>query len=57
MKPEPSLFDDVNDEVEAAADAEAEADVAAGRTIDHGKMKAWLQSWGTSKELPPPDND
>ena len=53
-KPEPSVFDEIDDQAEAAADARADADVAAGRTVDHEAMKAWLLSWGTPDELPPP---
>ncbi|MBF0269295.1 MAG: CopG family ribbon-helix-helix protein [Alphaproteobacteria bacterium] len=26
----------------------------AGRTIPHEEMRAWLLSWGTDHELPPP---
>jgi predicted transcriptional regulator len=54
MKPEPSLFDDVDDAAEEAADARAEADIAAGRVISHDAVKAWLLSWGTPDELPQP---
>jgi len=32
----------------------AEADVAAGHYIRDEDMKAWLLSWGTKNELPPP---
>jgi predicted transcriptional regulator len=53
-KPEPSLFDEIDDDAEAAADARAEADIAAGRVISHEAMKRWLLSWGTDDELPPP---
>jgi predicted transcriptional regulator len=42
---------DVDD---ATADAEALADLRAGRTIGHDKVKAWLRSWGKPDELPPP---
>jgi predicted transcriptional regulator len=42
---------DVDD---ATADAEALADLRAGRTISHDKVKAWLRSWGKPDELPPP---
>jgi predicted transcriptional regulator len=31
--------------VEAAADARAEADVRAGRLIDHNTVKRWIASW------------
>jgi predicted transcriptional regulator len=53
-KPEPSLFDEIDNDAEAAADARAEADIAAGRVISHDAMKRWLLSWGTPNELPPP---
>jgi hypothetical protein len=35
--------------------AEAEADVAAGRVIPWDDVKAWMDSWGTENELPPPE--
>jgi len=52
---EPGIFDALDEEAERVADAEAEADVAAGRVISHGAMKRWLSSWGTDKPLPPPE--
>ena len=33
---------------------EALADVDAGRGVDHGEVKAWIDSLGTDKPLPPP---
>ena len=54
MKPERSLFDDVDDAADEAAMLEGEADAAAGRVISNEAMTAWLLSWGTSDELPPP---
>ena len=53
-KPEPSLFDEIDDDAEAAADARADADIAAGRVISHEAMKRWLLSWGTPDENPAP---
>lgn len=53
--PEPSIFDEVDQAFEDAADAQGEADIAAGRVISHNAMKAWLLSWGTDNELPPPE--
>jgi predicted transcriptional regulator len=53
-KPEPSLFDEIDDAAEAAADARAEADIAAGRVISHEAMKRWLLSWGAPDEKPAP---
>ena len=52
---EPSLFDTIDAASEAAADARADADAAAGNVISHTAMKAWILSWGTPDELPPPD--
>ncbi len=49
-----TVFDDIDVDAEAAADAEAEADLAAGRVVSHEAVKAWLLSWGTPSELPPP---
>lgn len=55
MKIEPAIFDDVDAEAEAAADARAEADVAAGRVISHEAVSRWLSSWAQGDPLPPPD--
>jgi len=54
MKPEPSIFDEIDQAAEDAADAEGLADIEAGRVISHDAMKRWLLSWGTPDELPPP---
>jgi predicted transcriptional regulator len=54
MKSEPSIFDEIDQAAEDAADAEALADLDAGRTISHAAVKRWLLSWGTAEELPPP---
>lgn len=40
---------------EARLDAEAERDLAAGRTIPHAEVVAWLESWGGPNELPCPE--
>jgi predicted transcriptional regulator len=53
-KPERSIFDEADAAADAAADAEGLADIEAGRVISHDAMKAWLLSWGTSGETPPP---
>lgn len=37
-----------------AADAQAEADYAAGRVVPHAEVARWLESWGTDQELPVP---
>lgn len=49
-----------------ATDAEADrvrdielglADIAAGRSLDHETVAAWLKTWGTDREGPPPTCD
>jgi predicted transcriptional regulator len=54
MKPESSIFDEIDRSAEDAADADALADLDAGRTISHRSVKRWLQSWGAPDALPPP---
>ncbi|MDR7118967.1 CopG family transcriptional regulator [Caulobacter sp. BE254] len=54
MKIEPSLFDEIDDEGEAAADARAEADVTAGRVISHEAVSRWLASWANGAPTSPP---
>lgn len=49
MTREKSLFDTHDPAAEAAADARAEADVAAGRVISHAAVRRWLGSWGKAK--------
>jgi predicted transcriptional regulator len=52
-KPKP-VFDEIDQEAEAQAIAEAEADVEAGRVVPHEDVVKWLESWGTPDELPCP---
>ena len=52
MKIERALYE--QPEAEAAADARAEADIAAGRVVDHAVVAAWLAKWGTPEETPAP---
>jgi predicted transcriptional regulator len=54
MTSEPAIFDEADDAADEAAMVRGEADIAAGRVISHEAMKAWLLSWGTADELPPP---
>ena len=56
MTPERSIFDEIDIDADMAADAEGLADLDAGRVISHEAMKAWLLSWGTAEELPPPQS-
>ncbi len=54
MKSEPAIFDDIDEADDAAAIAEARAEIAAGQFISHEAVKAWLLSWGSPNELPAP---
>ena len=49
-----TIFDEIDEDAEARAIAEAEADVAAGRVVRHEEVVKWLRSWGTPDELPCP---
>jgi len=53
MNVERDLFEK-SPEAEAAADAKALADIAAGKGVPHEKVVAWLKTWGTPQEGPPP---
>jgi predicted transcriptional regulator len=53
MNVERDLFE-MSPEAEAAADAKALADIAAGKGVPHEKVVAWLKTWGTPQEGPPP---
>jgi predicted transcriptional regulator len=54
MKPESSLYDEVDQAAEDAADAEGLADADAGRLIPHEEVSAWLETWGTPDFKPAP---
>ncbi|MCI3133671.1 antitoxin [Phenylobacterium aquaticum] len=54
MKPVPSLFDEIDAEGDERADAQAMADIAAGRVVPHAEVEAWLETWGTPDETPAP---
>ena len=47
------LFDDIDDEAEERAMAEAEADVAAGRVVPHEDVVKWLNDLAAGKHCPP----
>jgi predicted transcriptional regulator len=54
MKPEPSIFDLPDEEADARREAEALADLDAGRVIPNDEVCAWLETWGTPDEKPAP---
>ncbi len=53
-KHEPDIFDEIDEEAEAAADARAEADIAAGRVVSNEAVMEWLDTWGKPNRPPPP---
>lgn len=44
----------LSDEDDAAADARADADIAAGHGVPHEEVMAWIKKWGTTEETPAP---
>lgn len=54
MNAERDIFERSDPGAEAEADARAEADILAGRVVDHAEVSAWLATWGTSDETPAP---
>jgi predicted transcriptional regulator len=54
-KAESDILEDEDEADDAAAIAEARADIAQGRFISHEAMRRWLLSWGTPDERPPPE--
>jgi predicted transcriptional regulator len=55
MESEPSIFGEVDQAADEAADAEALADLEAGRTVSWQAVERWLSSWGTDNKLPAPN--
>jgi len=49
-----SIFDEIDDDAEAAAIVEAENDVDAENIVSHEEVVKWLRSWGMPDELPCP---
>lgn len=54
MTSEPSVFDEIDQAAENAADAEGLADADAGRLVPHEEVAAWLDTWGTPESKPAP---
>jgi predicted transcriptional regulator len=49
-----TIFNEIDENAEERAIAEAEADVVAGRVVPHDEVVKWLRSWGMPDELPCP---
>ena len=54
MELQPDLSEDIDEDAEAALDAEGIADIEAGRTVSGEAVKRWLRSWGSANPLPTP---
>jgi len=53
-KPEPTIFDSIDDEAERFAEAAADADVEAGRVVPHERVRDWLKTLGTPDQTSAP---
>ena len=51
MKPERSIFDEIDLDADIAADTEGISDIEAGRVISHDAMKAWLLILGNPQRI------
>jgi predicted transcriptional regulator len=49
-----SAFDQVDDDIEARAIAEAEAEIDAGLGVPHEKVREWLLKLASGEIVPPP---
>lgn len=57
VKPVPqptSILEEVDEEEEVRAIAEAEAEIAAGLGVEHARVRKWLQKLGKGEDVPPP---
>ena len=45
---------DADGETERQAISEARAAILAGQYVEHDQVMAWVKSWFTPRELPPP---
>jgi predicted transcriptional regulator len=56
MNAEREIFERPDEaEADRLSDAEADADIAAGRVVDHEEVAAWLATWGKPDEKPAPE--
>jgi predicted transcriptional regulator len=54
----PSIFEYAETPEETARlDSLAEADIEAGRTVSHERVKAWLDARLRGEKIPPPTSD
>ena len=55
MADDVSIFNVVDDAVEARAIANARAEFAAGKGVPHEKVRVWLQRLADGEDVPPPE--
>ncbi|MFZ3234443.1 MAG: CopG family transcriptional regulator [Stellaceae bacterium] len=48
------VFDEIDDDIEARAIAEAEAEIDAGHGVPHAKVREWLLKLARGEMIPPP---
>lgn len=53
-EPEPTIFDDHDDEADRLAEGAADADAEAGRVVPHARVREWLKTLGTPDQQPTP---
>jgi predicted transcriptional regulator len=49
-----SAFDEIDDDIEARAIAEAEAEIDSGKGVPHAKVREWLLKLVKGEVVPPP---
>ena len=54
MKVDQGIFAKRSVQADAESDRRAQADIAAGRFVEHEKVAEWLKTWGTKDEHPIP---
>lgn len=54
MPPEPSIFEQADDDADERAMREGEAAADAGQVVPHAEVADWLAKWGTPDETPAP---
>ena len=47
-------FDEIDEDIEARAIAEAEAEIDAGKGVPHSKVREWLLKLSRGEVVPPP---
>ena len=48
------VFDEIDDDIEARAIAEADAEIDAGKGVPHAKVREWLLKLAKGAVAPPP---